>query len=292
MALSAGPAAGDLCSDQQNRFAGGWQIIRKRERAIFASPSANPKRRNTMTDSNRIALVTGASRGIGAAIARRLASDGYTVVINYAGSAAPAEELAAEIEEASGKARTIQADVSDPTAVARMFESAEAAFGGVDVLVNNAGIMKLATLADGDDVLIESQIAINLKGTINTLREAARRLRDGGRIVNLSTSVVGLKLETYGVYAATKAAVETLTGILAKELRGRGVTVNAVAPGPTATALFLDGKSPELIERMSNMNPLERLGTPDDIAAAVGFLVGPDGGWINGQVLRANGGMI
>lgn len=245
-----------------------------------------------MTDSNRIALVTGASRGIGAAIARRLAADGYTVVINYAGSVAPAEELASEIEKAGGRALAVQADVSDAAAVARMFDSAEAAFGGVDVLVNNAGIMKLATLADGDDALIDSQIAINLKGTINTLREASRRLRKGGRIVNFSTSVVGLKLETYGVYAATKAAVETLTGILAKELRGRNITVNAVAPGPTATALFLDGKTPELIERMSKMNPLERLGTPEDIAAAVAFLIGPDGGWINGQVLRANGGMI
>ncbi|HEY0182273.1 MAG TPA: SDR family oxidoreductase [Rhodopila sp.] len=245
-----------------------------------------------MTDSKRVALVTGASRGIGAAIARRLASDGYTVVINYAGSVAPAEELAAGIEKTGGKALTVQADVSDAAAVARMFDSAEAAFGGIDVLVNNAGIMKLAPLAQGDDALIDSQIAINLKGTINTLREAARRLRDGGRIVNFSTSVVGLKLETYGIYAATKAAVETLTGILAKELRGRNITVNAVAPGPTATALFLDGKSPELIERMSKMNPLERLGTPEDIAAAVAFLAGPDGGWINGQVLRANGGMI
>ncbi|TKT79338.1 SDR family oxidoreductase [Aquamicrobium sp. LC103] len=245
-----------------------------------------------MTDSKKVALVTGASRGIGAAVARRLASDGHTVVINYAGSVGAAEELATEIEKAGGTALTIQADVSDAAAVARMFDGVEAAFGGIDILVNNAGIMKLAKLADGDDTLIDSQIAINLKGTINTLREAAKRLRDGGRIVNFSTSVVGLKLETYGVYAATKAAVEALTGILAKELRGRSITVNAVAPGPTATALFLDGKSPELIERMSKMNPLERLGTPEDIAAAVAFLAGPDGGWINGQVLRANGGMI
>ncbi|OAP35068.1 3-ketoacyl-ACP reductase [Sinorhizobium glycinis] len=246
-----------------------------------------------MTNSStKIALVTGASRGIGAAVARRLASDGYTVVINYAGSVGPAEELASEIEKAGGKVLTVQADVSDAAAVARMFDSVEAAFGGIDVLVNNAGIMKLATLADGDDALIDSQIAINLRGTINTLREAAKRLREGGRIVNFSTSVVGLKLESYGIYAATKAAVEMLTAILAKELRGRSITVNAVAPGPTATALFLDGKSPELIERMSKMNPLERLGTPEDIAAAVAFLVGPDGGWINGQVLRANGGMI
>ena len=241
---------------------------------------------------NRVAIVTGASRGIGAAIARRLARDGFTVVINYAGNTAEAERLAAEIESSGGRAITAQADVSDAKAVARMFDAAEAALGGVDVLVNNAGIMKLAPLADSSDALFDSQVAINLKGAFNALREASRRLRRGGRIVNLSTSVVGLKLETYGVYAATKAAVETMTGILSKELRGRSITVNAVAPGPTGTDLFLDGKSPELIARMAKMNPLERLGTPEDIASAVAFLAGPDGGWINGQVLRANGGMI
>jgi 3-oxoacyl-[acyl-carrier protein] reductase len=243
-------------------------------------------------ETNKVAIVTGASRGIGAAIARRLASDGFTVVINYAGGEAPAEALAREIEAAGGRAITARADVSDAAAVARMFDAAEAAFGGVDVVVNNAGIMQLAPLAESDDALFDRQIAINLKGTFNVLRQAAKRLRDGGRIVNFSTSVVGLKLENYGVYAATKAAVETMTGILAKELRGRSISVNAVAPGPVATALFLDGKSPELIERMSKMNPLERLGTPEDIAASVAFLAGPDGGWINGQVLRANGGMI
>lgn len=244
------------------------------------------------TNTNKVAIVTGASRGIGAAIAQRLAKDGFTVVVNYAGNAGEAEQLAGKIEAAGGKALTAQADVSDAAAVARLFDKTEAVFGGVDVLVNNAGIMRLATIADSDDTLIDSQIAINLKGSIYTLREAARRLRDGGRIVNLSTSVVGLKLETYGVYVATKAAVEGLTGILAKELRGRNITVNAVAPGPTATALFLDGKSPELIERISKVNPLERLGTPEDIAAAVAFLAEPDGAWINGQVLRANGGMV
>ncbi len=191
-----------------------------------------------------------------------------------------------------GQAIAVQADVGDPAAVARLFDAAEAAFGGVDVLVNNAGIMKLAPLADSDDALFDTQVAVNLKGAFNTLREAARRLRNGGRIVNLSSSVVGLKPETYGVYTATKAAVEAMTGILSKELRGRSITVNAVAPGPTATDLFLNGKSAELIERMSKMNPLERLGTPSDIANAISFLVGPDGGWINGQVLRSNGGMV
>ena len=243
-------------------------------------------------NSNRVAIVTGASRGIGAAIAERLAKDGFTVVVNYSGSEAAAEELARRIEEKGGKALTAKADVSDAEAVRRMFDAAEAAFGGVDVLVNNAGIMQLAKITDADDANFDRQIAINLKGTFNTLREAGKRLRDGGRIINFSTSVVGLKLEAYGVYAATKAAVETLTGIMAKEMRGRSITVNAVAPGPTATDLFLNGKSDELIDRMAKMNPLERLGAPEDIAATVSFLAGPDGSWINGQTLRANGGMV
>ncbi|EJZ17609.1 SDR family oxidoreductase [Rhizobium sp. Pop5] len=243
-------------------------------------------------ENGKVALVTGASRGIGAEIARRLAKDGFTVVVNYSGSAAQAEELAREIEQAGGKALTAKADVSDAEAVRHMFDAAETAFGGIDVLVNNAGIMMLSTLAETGDANFDRQVAVNLKGTFNTLREAAKRLRDGGRVVNFSTSVVGLKLETYGVYAATKAAVETLTAIMAKEMRGRGITVNAVAPGPVATDLFLNGKSDELVARMAKMNPMERLGTPDDIASVVAFLAGPEGGWINGQALRANGGMI
>jgi 3-oxoacyl-[acyl-carrier protein] reductase len=243
-------------------------------------------------ENNKVAIVTGASRGIGATVAERLASDGFTVVINYSGDAKSAEALARKIEGKGGRALTARADVSDPNAVRGMFDAAEAAFGGVDVLVNNAGIMKLARIADSDDALFDQQVAVNLKGTFNTLREAGKRLRDGGRIVNFSTSVVGAKLETYGVYAATKSAIETMTAILSKELRGRSITVNAVAPGPTATDLFLIGKSPELIDRFARMNPLERLGTPQDIAASVSFLVGPDGSWINGQVLRANGGMV
>ena len=243
-------------------------------------------------ETNKVAIVTGASRGIGAAVAERLAAEGFTVVVNYSGDAKSAEALVRKIESKDGRALTAKADVSDVRAVRGMFDAAEAAFGGVDVLVNNAGIMKLAKIADSDDALFDRQLAVNLKGTFNTLREAAKRLRDGGRIVNFSTSVVGTKLETYGVYIATKAAVEMLTAVLSKELRGRSITVNAVAPGPTATDLFLNGKSPELIDRFAKMNPLERLGTPQDIASAVAFLVGPDGSWINGQVLRANGGMV
>jgi 3-oxoacyl-[acyl-carrier protein] reductase len=242
--------------------------------------------------ANKVAIVTGASRGIGAAIAERLAADRFTVVVNYAGKVAEAEALVAKIEAAGGNAISAQADVSDPAAVARMFDAAQAAFGGVDVLVNNAGIMKLASIAESDDALFDSQIAINLKGSFNTMREAAKRLRSDGRIINLSSSVVGLFQPTYGVYAATKAGVEAMTRILSKELRGRNITVNAIAPGPTATALFLDGKPQAVIDHLTKLAPLERLGQPQDIASAVAFLAGPDGGWINGQVLRANGGII
>jgi 3-oxoacyl-[acyl-carrier protein] reductase len=243
-------------------------------------------------NATKVAIVTGASRGIGAAIAERLAGDGFAVVVNYAGKAAEAETLAERIQQNGGKALTIQADVSEPAEVGHLFDAAESAFGGVDVLVNNAGIMRLMPLAEADGTVVDSLIAVNLKGVINTLREASRRLRSGGRIINLSSSVVGLYQPAYGVYAATKAGVEAMTHVLANELRGRNITVNAVAPGPTATALFLDGKPQEVIDHLSKLAPLERLGQPQDIAAAVAFLAGPDGAWINGQVLRANGGII
>jgi 3-oxoacyl-[acyl-carrier protein] reductase len=255
--------------------------------------TGGPKGETTMTTpSHKVAIVTGGGGGIGAAICERLARDGFTVVINYAGNAAAAEALAASIETAGGRAITAQADIADSRQAARLFSSAETAFGGVDVLVNNAGVMRLATIADSDDELFDRQIAVNLKGTFNTLREASRRLREGGRIVNLSSSVVGLLQPTYGVYAATKAAVEAMTSILAKEMRGRNITVNAIAPGPTATKLFLNGKPQEVVDHLSKLAPLERLGQPKDIADAVAFLAGPDSAWINGQTLRANGGII
>jgi len=244
------------------------------------------------TQANKAAIVTGASRGIGAAVAQRLARDGFAVAVNYAGDTASAEALVKQIEAAGGKAIAVKADVADAAAVRALFDTAEKMFGGIDVLVNNAGIMQLAKIADTDDAQFDRQIAINLKGTFNGLREAARRMRNGGRIINFSTSVVGTKLESYGIYTATKAAVESLTAILSKEMRGRSITVNAVAPGPTATDLFLTGKSPELVERMAKMPPLERIATPEEIAGVVSFLAGPDGGWVNGQVLRANGGLV
>ena len=203
-----------------------------------------------------------------------------------------ADQLVRKIEQKGGRALSAKADVSDAAAVAQLFDRAEQAFGGVDILVNNAGVIALAPVAEMSDADVDRLIDINLKGTFNTLREAAKRLRDNGHIINFSSSVVGLLQPSYGMYAASKAAVEALTSVLAKELRGRNITVNAIAPGPTATGLFLDGKTPELIERLAKMAPLERLGQPQDIAAAVSFLAGADGAWINGQTLRANGGII
>ena len=244
----------------------------------------------TSNDGKRAAIVTGASRGIGAAIADRLARDGFAVAINYSGAAEPAESLVRAIEQRGGRALAVKADVSDAGAMRRLFDATESAFGGVDVLVNNAGIMSVAPMADSDDAMFDRMMAVNVKGTFNGMREAARRIRDGGRVVNVSSSVVGRWLETYAVYTATKAAVEAMTPILAKELRGRGITVNTVAPGATETDLFLTGKSQEMLDRAVALVPLGRLGKTEDMAGVVAFLVGPDGGWVNGQVLRANGG--
>ncbi len=246
----------------------------------------------TQHAENKVALVTGASRGIGAAIAERLAAEGFTVLVNYSRGAAEAEALVQKIQQAGGNAMSAQADVSDAAAVRKMFDSAEQAFGGIDVLVNNAGIMTLSAMAEFDDAAFDRLVDINLKGTFNTLREAAKRLRNGGRVINFSSSVVGLYQPTYGVYAATKAAVEAMSKVLTKELRGREITVNVIAPGPTATDLFLDGKSPQLVEHIAKLAPLERLGQPADIAASVAFLAGPDGAWVNGQTIKVNGGII
>lgn len=221
----------------------------------------------------------------------RLAADGYAVVVNYAGRQDDAEHVVARIRASGGEAHALQADVSDNAAVERLFDATEARYGGIDVLVNNAGVMHLSAIAQFDDTAFDRLMDINLKGSFNAMRQAARRVRPGGRIINFSTSVIGLRQDGYGVYAATKAAIEALTGVLSKELRGKSITVNAVAPGPTATDLFLDGKSAELVDRLAKLNPLERLGTPADIANVVSFLASPQGSWVNGQTLRANGGM-
>ncbi|MDX6805071.1 SDR family oxidoreductase [Terrihabitans rhizophilus] len=245
-----------------------------------------------MEHANKAAIVTGASRGIGAAIAERLARDGFAVTINYAGSEAPARELAERINASGGRAIAVQADVADAKAVARLFDETERAFGGVDAIVNNAGIMTLAPLAEATDEQFDAMVATNLKGVFNGMRAGGRRIRDGGRVVNFSTSVVGMKLPGYGIYAATKAAVETLTHIMAKELGPKRITVNTVAPGPVATELFLGGKTEEQVAGLTRLIPLGRLGEPEDIAGVVSFLLGPDGGWVNGQVIRANGGVV
>ncbi|AXE92977.1 SDR family oxidoreductase [Paraburkholderia terricola] len=239
----------------------------------------------------QIAIVTGASRGIGAAVARRLAKDGFAVAVNYASSSNEADALVAELTAAGTRAIAIQADVSNADDVRRMFEVTEQQLGKIDVLVNNAGVLKPMPLADTSDALYDHNFDINVRGAFNTLREAAARMNDGGRVVNFSSTTLGLNMPGYAIYNATKAAVEAFTHVFAKELRGRKITVNAVAPGPVATALFLDGKTDEQIQTFANMPPLQRLGQPDDIASVVSFLTGPDAGWVNGQVLRANGGV-
>jgi 3-oxoacyl-[acyl-carrier protein] reductase len=239
----------------------------------------------------RTAIVTGASRGIGAALARRLASDGFRTIVNYSASAAEAGHVVAAIQAAGGQAEAVRADVVDPAAMKALFDRSEASFGPVDVLVNNAGIPgSIAPLAQVADEDFQRLVAVNLTGAFNGMREGARRLRDGGRIINLSTSIIGHYLPAHGVYTATKAAVEAMTHTLAKELGTRGITVNAVAPGPVGTELLFAGRSEELIRRLVDDIPLGRLGEPDDIARIVAFLAGPESGWVNGQVIKANGG--
>jgi len=245
-----------------------------------------------MSHSKHNAIVTGGSKGIGAAISRRLAADGFSVVINYGHDASAATDLAAEIEQAGGKAIAVAGDLSSPAAMPALFDAAEAAFGTVTALVNNAGLMKLGPIAEFDDDMFDRQVALNLGGVFRGMREASRRLAEGGRIVSFSSSVVGLYQPGYGVYAATKAGVEAMTHILAKELGSRRITVNAVAPGPVATDLFLGDKSDEQIAAIARINPFGRIGEPEDIARVVAFLASEQAGWINGQVIRANGGVI
>jgi 3-oxoacyl-[acyl-carrier protein] reductase len=238
----------------------------------------------------KTAIVTGASRGIGRTIALRLAADGFGVVVNFVGNTAKAEEVVNEITSAGGRALAIQADVANPEDVKQLFEKTLKAFGQIDVVVNNAGIMPLSPIAKGDVKTFDKIIATNLRGTFLVLAQAAQHVAEGGRIIAFSSSVLAKSFPTYGPYIASKAGVEGLVHVLANELRGHKITVNAVAPGPVATELFLGDKTEEQIAQLSKLAPLERLGEPSDIASVVSFLAGPDGAWVNSQVLRANGG--
>jgi 3-oxoacyl-[acyl-carrier protein] reductase len=235
-------------------------------------------------------IVTGASRGIGRAIAIRLAHDGFAVVVNFAGNSTKAKEVVAEIKGASGQAIAVQADVANAADVERLFRETVGTFGGINVVVNCAGIIPLSPIDRVDLDLFDKVITTNLRGAFVVLGQASRQISPGGRIIAFSSSVIGMAFPTYGPYIASKAGVEGLVRVLANELRGRNITVNAVAPGPVATELFLTGKDETQIERFRKLPPLERLGQPEDIANLVSFLAGPDGGWVNGQVLRANGG--
>ena len=223
-------------------------------------------------------------------MAKRLGQDGFAVVVNYASSASQAESVVAEIKAAGGEAIAVKADISNKADVERLFEETLKHFGSIDVVVNNSGVMPLSPIGKGDVEVFDKVINTNLRGAFLVLAQAAQHVVSGGRIIAFSSSVLAKSFPTYGPYIASKAGVEGLVHVLANELRGRNITVNAVAPGPVATELFLDGKSEEQISQISKMAPLERLGQPNDIANVISFLAGPDGGWVNSQVVRVNGG--
>jgi 3-oxoacyl-[acyl-carrier protein] reductase len=240
--------------------------------------------------NRKVALVTGGSGGIGRVVSLRLAKDGFTVVLHYAGNAEKAKQVASEIKSADGQTLVIQADVSNEADVERMFKQIVDTFGRIDVVVHTAGIMPVMTIAETDLTVFDQIISTNLRGTLIVFKYCAKHMSEGARIIAFSSSVLAKSFPTYGPYIASKAGVEGLVHVLTNELRGRNITVNAVAPGPIPTDLFLKGKSEERIEEFRKMSPLERLGQPEDIAGVVSFLAGPDGGWMNGQVVRANGG--
>lgn len=243
------------------------------------------------TRSNKVILVTGASRGIGATIATAAAAAGAKVIVNYAGSKEAADKVVSNIIAAGGDALALQADVSKAADVKALFDNAIAHYGRIDVLINNAGVVVYKLIKDTTDEDFERQFDINVKGTFNTLREAATRLADNGSVINFSTSVNRLMMPTYGTYAATKAAVEHLTRIFAKEVGARGINVNSVSPGPTNTELFTFGKSEEVIARLASLSAFNRIGDPADIAKVVLFLAGDDAKWVSGQNIGVNGGM-
>lgn len=241
--------------------------------------------------ARRVSLVIGGSGGIGRAVAERLAAVGMDVVVHYAGSQDRARHTVEAISNAGGNAVALGGDVADEAAMRSLFAQTEERFGGIDVVGNTAGIMLLAPVADLNLTDLDRMHRVNIRGTFVISQLSARRVRPGGALINFSTSVTRLQQPGYGAYAASKGAVEAMTLILARELRGRDVTVNVVAPGPTATPLFLEGKPQDVVDGIAALAPLGRLGTPEDIAETVAFLAGPHGRWTNGQVLYANGGI-
>ncbi len=243
-----------------------------------------------MRKGNQTAIVTGASRGIGAAIARRLASDGYNVVVNFSGSTETAEALVDDIKRVGGSAIAFRADVAAPADVNAMFDRTVETFGGVDVVVNNAGVAIRKPIAEFSDDDFDRLLGTKLKGVFNVLREAALRVSDGGRIVNITASFQGAPIPGYGPYAASKMAIEKLTEVAAKELGVRSIRVNAVRPGPTNTDLFNSGKTEEVRNMFAQQHALGRIGEPEDVAGVVAFLVGDDANWVTGQMVGANGG--
>jgi 3-oxoacyl-[acyl-carrier protein] reductase len=241
--------------------------------------------------SNKVILVTGASRGIGAAVAKRLVSEGAKVIINYAGNQTEADQTVKELKDMGGDAIALKADVSKATDVTALFDAAIAHYGRIDVLINNAGIMITKLLKDTTDDDFTRQFEVNVRGTFNTMREAATKLATGGTIINTSTTLTRAMIPTYGTYVATKGAVEQLTRVFAKEMGSRGITVNAVLPGPTNTELFIKGKTQEMIDRLASLNAFNRLGEVDDIAKVIVFLASDDAKWISGQTIGINGAM-
>ena len=239
----------------------------------------------------KVALVTGASRGIGRAIAERLSRDGAAVAVNYASQTAAARELVSKIESAGGEAFAIQADVARVADVVRLFDETIARFGKLDILVNNAGIMSTKPVSAETEAEFDRIFAVNVKGTFFACQQAATRMADGGRIINLSSSTTARMMPNYGTYVATKGAVEQLTRSLAGELGPRRITVNAISPGPTETELFMDGKTPEQLQRFAQQAALGRLGQPAEIANVVAFLASDAAAWVTGQNLRVNGGI-